>query len=57
MNQIKNKFDPNNEVSIQNYSTLDNDYRRNRPVRGNHSSLHQNMIKDKQSKNVQEPTP
>ena len=40
-NQIKSKFDPNNEVTIQNYATLDQDYRRNRPVRGNHhSSLH-----------------
>ena len=68
MSSIKNKFDPQNEVTIQNYSTLDNDYRRNRPIRGNHhSSLHSGGQKEIQTEErkykhtpmliPQEPTP
>lgn len=66
MNSIKNKFDPQNEVTIQNYSTLDQDYRRNRPIRGNHhSSLHTGAQKEIQTEErkykpiliPQEPTP
>ena len=37
MNQVKSKFDSNNDVANHSYQTLDQDTRRvNRPIRGNH---------------------